>query len=246
MSRVIDEARRGTLPRVLIVGEAPNRRMSLEDRESDEALMIPRLLQMCGLPDGDFRSCFLRVNLLREWPGRDPSGEGDSFPRDLASREVPEVLRFLSARTFVDRVILCGKRVGACFFPSVTRPPPPWFTEGALTVDPLLRPVSVVVVPHPSGTSRWWNEEGNRRRAESFWAREAERALHLSACSKCWRAEAPSLLAFPCGRPTSRGRRFYDAYVAHASLTPDESHAWGLFGEDRCLCGWIFEDPLIS
>jgi len=149
-------------PKILVVGQAPSRRAGR--RRVLDGRSGRRLEQIAGV--GDLRGSARCVNLLGRYHGK--NGKGDCFPRGDASRAA-RLMRFGKARV----VVLLGKNVyrafmdGATF--SVGACPPRraeyfrWFViwKGGRWVD-------AVVVPHPSGVNRWWNDVGNRARAEKF------------------------------------------------------------------------------
>jgi hypothetical protein len=99
----------------------------------------------------EFRASFRLVNLLRDWPGKAPGGCGDAFPMleaRLAAR------RFKMAR----RTALAGRLVAQAF--GLGRVP--YFEWRRFGRD------DVVVIPHPSGINRWWNDRHNRARVGVF------------------------------------------------------------------------------
>lgn len=99
----------------------------------------------------DYRSLFDEANLLDTWPG--PSGKGSAAPRlDLRLA--------WDAFLLADRhqaVVLCGKRVAGA---------------AGLRMGFLGRlgaqGRTLLLVPHPSGVCRWWNDPGCREAARRF------------------------------------------------------------------------------
>lgn len=111
---------------------------------------------LSGLSFDEFLRTFDRANLLPLWPG--PSGrKGAAFPvvaaRLLADRMIG---RFRFDRT----VVLLGKRTAAAFGLSVG------YFEPVM-----IGRATVLVVPHPSGVNRWFNEPANVRRMARFMRR---------------------------------------------------------------------------
>jgi hypothetical protein len=93
------------------------------------------------------------VNVLRAYPG--PEGDkGDAFPLDEARRASARLYRRLKGR----RVLVAGKRVAAAF--GMRAEYLEWVDHEA--------GFEAVVIPHPSGVNRWWNEPKNRRRFRRF------------------------------------------------------------------------------
>lgn len=125
------------------------------------------------------------VNLLRRYPG--PARRGAHFPLDEAKlkadrfreamrrvtvRPAPRrrPVRYWSRHQFPDpyAILIAGRRVARAFgvydveyFVSTT------FKD---LVRPTGHPWRAIVVPHPSGVNRWWNDERNQLRAHAFLA----------------------------------------------------------------------------
>ena len=165
------------LSRILLVGEAPNRRGA--NRGLDVALAcraagFKRGAGVLHLLDEDFPRLYdfcmatQHVNLLREWPG--PSGgKGSAFPAEEAREAADRMAAALRGGrvpweptglpTDYRAVLLAGTRVRQAFH-----------LGGNLFErddgDPALPPV--YVVPHPSGVNPFWNSRENRNRARAF------------------------------------------------------------------------------
>jgi hypothetical protein len=132
-------------PRPLLVGEASN----LPSGEAFAGRSGRRLADLLGMTIAEFLVAFERVNLIPFWPGRSGGLKGHLFPTDVAR------LRATSLDVRGRRVVLAGLRVASAF---------------GLKEVAFLRPVrldegeaSCVVVPHPSGMVRFYNEKANRR-----------------------------------------------------------------------------------
>lgn len=102
-----------------------------------------------------FYAAFVRLNVFTRYRGRD--GKGDRFPMAEAKDRADGMRVWLDGRT----VVLVGKSV-ACAF----RMSDPEYLRW--TVDPPAPGARAVVVPHPSGVNRWWNDPENRERAARF------------------------------------------------------------------------------
>lgn len=139
--------------RPLLIGQAPS-------RGSDPALPLSgrsggRLAALCGVDASDLRRRFDLLNLLDRWPGKD--GKRDAFPVDAARRRAIDLL--LSGRMFGRRVVMLGGAVALTF--GIRRYDYlRWSANETLTL---------AVAPHPSGVSRWWNDEANVEIARAFW-----------------------------------------------------------------------------
>lgn len=112
-----------------------------------------KLATFSALSFETFLRTFARANVLARWPG-ESSGKGAAFPLRQARRRA-EILRrrFVGGRL----VILLGLRTASAFGLSV----------GYFRRVRVGRAVAVVV-PHPSGVNRWYNERANLRRMRAF------------------------------------------------------------------------------
>lgn len=112
------------------------------------------LARLAGLSLEEFLDAVEAVNLIGKSQPMQPKGKGRTFDRALASAAA---LRLdLRGRT----VILAGKRVARAF--GLLNPP--WLEEVALGRGERW----AVVLPHPSGVVRLWNDAGNRKRASAL------------------------------------------------------------------------------
>lgn len=132
--------------KIAIVGQAPS-------RTSDPAAPLSgpvgqRVRRLLKLSDEEWARAF-KANAVERFPGK--LGRGDAFPLARARREVARLSDDLAGRL----VFVLGKR-----------------TAKALGVEPTFLQLSrgprfdSIVVPHPSGVNRWWNDPANRRRAQ--------------------------------------------------------------------------------
>lgn len=166
-------------PRVctLLVGEAPNRWMHQNPGREHVVLAREDLAELAGLSLLDYLRTFARCNLLDRWPGAqkgDRARGGSAFPLEEA-RPRAEKLReaIFEPSSPVVRVVLLGRRVAAAFDregrsrerAALAYPFFRWWSE----TRPGSKPVRWVVVPHPSKTSRWWNDAANVAQARLFW-----------------------------------------------------------------------------
>lgn len=173
----------------VIVGEAPARDGSRKNLDVALACRCvrrqPRFGTM-GWMETNHRLLFnfmmqtIHVNLLPEWPGTD--GKGSKFPmpegrkratlfaRNMATPSIVtsegKQFRAFDGRRFSrpDLVLMAGWRVAMSF--GVKHKDREYFVT--TLEDPLCAGLSTVVVPHPSGINRWWNDEGNRTIARMF------------------------------------------------------------------------------
>lgn len=139
----------------LLVGEAPSK------NEATEAPLAGRvgrrLASLCGLSFEEYLDFFERVNLLHV--RQDTKEKGFEFDFVAATQAAHALWlsedAFASGRT----ILLLGRRVARAFSETTE------YFEGRTTAS---QGIKIYVLPHPSGVSRWWNEEANYRRAAEF------------------------------------------------------------------------------
>jgi uracil-DNA glycosylase len=139
------------------------------------------LFERSGLPSrsGDFLArlagCSLQElhdrwtirNVLKNFPGRDPSGRGDAFPAEEARQPGEEILR--RAISCHAKVLVLGKRAAEALGLTDARylewykksQANPWHKDTPDTA-------TIGILPHPSGINHWWNEPGRLVRAAKF------------------------------------------------------------------------------
>lgn len=149
--------------RVVFVGEAPGP----SGKVGFQGWAGRRLRKMCGDDVGFAWLCAEFVNVFDRWPGpqaykhhdRD-GGKGSRFLLTSARRKKKRVLAKLNSGTEEPTVaVLLGKRVASALdFDREFFDPGP-LDEGF---------VGAVVVPHPSGVNRWFNDPANRARFSRF------------------------------------------------------------------------------
>lgn len=150
------------LSRPLIIGQAPARgndgKLPFAGRSG------ARLAELAGVGHSgdDLPKVFDLVNLLPAYPGRKET-KGDNFDR-LAARDSAHSLRMkLMARPSC-YVLLMGRgvqrafRLGECRYLQIFDPG--WQARDGRH--------NVVVFPHPSGISHWWNDSTNRAQAKAM------------------------------------------------------------------------------
>lgn len=133
--------------RYLILGEAPGRHSTSKWSSG----------RIRDLADRDLDEWADWVNLIEEWPGPAERGKGSAWNARLAvkwAEELRETLRDYRG------VICLGRRVAGVVLPGGGGFPYFRWTES--------RGAKLVVIPHPSGIVRWWNEPENVERAREF------------------------------------------------------------------------------
>lgn len=150
--------------RGIIIGEAPGPRQpewSVFSGPSGD-----RLTRLIGR---EWREVLLGANLLDYYPGSAPGGS--AFPAREARAAARMMMRTCPWVEEGRLVLLAGKRVAGAF--GIPASLCAYFAEhdlGTWSEHGVYRRIGVVVIPHPSGRSRWWNDPANSRRA-SRWMR---------------------------------------------------------------------------
>lgn len=129
-----------------MIGEAPSRSGDRFDPISGRAERL--LCDLAGWKDG-LGPRFLRLNLLEENPGPSSGGKGDAWPLDLARQRAAQMV-------FAGRpaAVLLGRRVAAAFGARGA------YCEWWDPSDEVRAPY--VVIPHPSGVNRLYNDPAVR------------------------------------------------------------------------------------
>ena len=141
---------------VLIIGQAPALK---DDRTSPlSGRTGHRLATLMDMDMEEFLTTFDRANLFNKFPGKAESGGGDAFPLRQATTNAFKLMQDNPPDNY-RAVILLGKNVAKAF--NIQKPE--FFEWGGSTHRP-----PTVVIPHPSGLNRWWNELSNEKIAREF------------------------------------------------------------------------------
>jgi uracil-DNA glycosylase len=129
-----------------LVGQAPSRRG--DPRKPLAGPNGQKIARLAGISHDELIGC-RRMHLNTRYRGK--RRKGDAFNRAEGNANAGDVL--LDWR--VERIVLLGKNVARCF---------------GLRDVPFLAEIRIygrrfLILPHPSGTNRWWNERRNERRA---------------------------------------------------------------------------------
>jgi uracil-DNA glycosylase len=127
--------------RPMIIGQAPAR----SGGPPITGRCGEKLADLLGISMEKFLETFVRGNLIQEWPGK--SGRGDEFPRSLG---IMAAFQIMSSGALKDRrIVLLGREVARCF--RITPDKADYLDKVDLVGGRAL------LLPHPSGVSRWWN-----------------------------------------------------------------------------------------
>mgnify|MGYP001576063991 FL=1 len=149
--------------RWIIIGEAPSRNGDPKKPITGRpGRCLARAAFGAAADVPRFLAGFERKNLIGTWPGQE--GKGSAWPVAAARKAAGTLLPELAGRT----AILLGKRVARAFGMARLA----YFAWAPIKVAAGMRPAWVVVVPHPSGINRWWNDAANRKKAGG-WLRVA-------------------------------------------------------------------------
>lgn len=154
--------------RPLLIGQAPG-----PNTDPDYPLFpVPttsaggRLQQIMGVDRVEYLKTFDFINVLRLFPGK--YKRDDKFPMELARAAADAIRPLLAGRS----VVLIGRNVANAF-----GLPPDWDWHAWHDIKVRRRcPVSrapwmtrLAITPHPSGRSRWYNDEAHKHEARMFW-----------------------------------------------------------------------------
>lgn len=160
--------------RPLLIGQAPgpntDPRLPLFPVPSTSA--GGRLAEMTGLGRAEYLKTFERVNLLPDFPGK--TKKEDMFPVARARFAAKIMKPFLAGRT----VVLVGRGVSTAFGLDPSFEFHKWFTHPVKRRCAFARDswhARVVIIPHPSGRSRWYNDDANRALSIAFWTEFSSR-----------------------------------------------------------------------
>lgn len=149
--------------RPLLIGEASNDPLGRPFRGRSGAF----LASLLGLTVERFHEAFECVNLLSTWPGRLIGSKGHMFP-------FVEARTAAASMTLADRhVVLAGKRVASAFGLRRAK----FLADASLGMGE----VRCVVVPHPSGIVRWWNDPVNQELAANVLLNVLEDAVRCAS-----------------------------------------------------------------
>lgn len=155
------------MSRVIILGQAPSR---VGDGRPFSGPSGERLCNLTGLEDYDaLARAFKLTNLLREPVKKVPGKKGDLFDRKMAAARGAELYELLPDDF---KIVCCGREVWKAM---ALDPTVPYFQWTNVKANPGAWG-NLVLFPHPSGISHYWNDPERVRRAAAFLAPLAHRA----------------------------------------------------------------------
>lgn len=166
------------LNRILLIGEAPNRRGQRGNLDVVLACRSAGIEPVAGTMRRldeefpllyDFAMATRHVNLLHEWPGK--AGRGSAFPLDDARQAADRLMDGLHRgllrqgnrdveRVDFQAILVAGRRAAGAMGLVAD------LFERVGDFDPSLPPT--YVVPHPSKVNGFWNKRENRNRTRAF------------------------------------------------------------------------------
>jgi hypothetical protein len=148
----------------LLIGEAPSKNENIP--RPLEGRIGHRLAKFAGITFEEYLELFDRVNLLTL--RQDTAEKGFEFDMELATISAGLLRQTQPERRYM---VLLGKRVAEAF-----RLPLFYFEE-------MKEPDhTFIVMPHPSGVNRWFNDSRNLTEAQSFMRRMVEQAKEVVQC----------------------------------------------------------------
>ncbi len=133
---------------VLFVGQGPSQHG--DPWKPLEGIVAVRLAELLGIHPVNFIKKYARINLNTEWIGK--AGKGDVFDVVEGRRAAKNLL--MGSWT---HYVLLGRNVADCFGLEIDEPLQMFCAEGA--------DKHYLLLPHPSGINRWWNDPEHRKAA---------------------------------------------------------------------------------
>lgn len=161
--------------KTILLGEAPPKSRPKDTPESRpfSGNSGRRFSEMIG---EDVVQVFDTRNLLSEWPG--PASKGSKFPMAAAQRGADRVIRTIPSGA---RLVLCGSRVARAMSLQWMEPMR-WYTVS--WQSPRHVWARAILIPHPSGVNRQWNNPEVHEVVKRILLAEVERMRSGSAAGR--------------------------------------------------------------
>lgn len=128
----------------LLIGQAPGKKTDPERPLNSDTDSGYRLRRYARLSRCEYDELFDKINLINEFPGKDPACKGDIFPLSEATEMANRIRPTLAGR----RVVFVGRHVARAFGHFKTKFFVPFQEHGYWCT----------IVPHPSGTNIMLND----------------------------------------------------------------------------------------
>jgi uracil-DNA glycosylase len=145
------------LPRILLIGQAPGLRATIEDRPfaGTAGDKLRDWLEQAGIPRDEFYRQVHFAAITRCYPGRLPGAKGDRVPSPREQALCRPWLDELFAVIQPKIVLLVGLLAIRTFLGPVAS------LSAVVGTSTVRDGVLFIPLPHPSGVSRWLNEPAN-------------------------------------------------------------------------------------
>jgi uracil-DNA glycosylase len=145
------------LPRILLIGQAPGLRATMEDRPFAGAAgdKLRDWLEQAGIPREEFYRLVHFAAITRCYPGRLPGARGDRVPSPQEQVLCRPWLDELMALSRPKVVLLVGLLAIRNFLGPVNS------LTAVVGTSTVRDGVLFIPLPHPSGVSRWLNDPAN-------------------------------------------------------------------------------------
>jgi uracil-DNA glycosylase len=145
------------LPRILLIGQAPGLRATMEDRPFAGAAgdKLRDWLEQAGISRDDFYRQIHFAAITRCYPGRVPGAKGDRVPSPQEQALCRPWLDELFAVIHPRIVLMVGLLAIRTFLGPVAS------LTAAVGTSTVRDGILFIPLPHPSGVSRWLNEPAN-------------------------------------------------------------------------------------
>lgn len=153
---------------LVIVGQAPSKTADAKRPLSADTGSGKLMMKMLGIGVAEYMGVE-RLNLLPRWPGK-AGKKGDAFDAKIAAVAAGSII----VRAQKTHFVLLGRGVAKAFGVDAgfCRTKTSKMSVGA-------RRIRFLILPHPSGVNRWWNDKANKALAQRSLRRFAKQAAEV-------------------------------------------------------------------